>query len=61
MLRELVAAAGADGERIGRLQRACLVPYELSLMSPRNRSTTPVDVVAEVVCDLRNFPIASDR
>ena len=55
VLRELVAAADAQGHRVMALQRACLIPYELALLTPQEWATTPFDVVAEVVSEIRNY------
>jgi hypothetical protein len=57
VLHELVSASGGSDVRIVALQRACLIPYELSLMCARTCAATPFDLVAETVSALRNYPV----
>lgn len=57
VLRELMNASGAVPEIIEELQRACLIPYELTLMCPSATPATPFEVVADTVSSIRSFPI----
>lgn len=58
VLGEMRSAADGREDRMEELQRGCIVPYELAVLRASYPATAPVDLVAEVVCDLRRF--ASD-
>jgi hypothetical protein len=53
---ELTRLSRGDGERVARLQRECLVPLELSLMSPLFGNVLPAEVVQLAVSRMRMHP-----
>jgi hypothetical protein len=55
VLGEMRDAADGREDRMQELQRGCIVPYELSVLEASYPATAPVDLVAEVVSDLRRF------
>lgn len=58
LVNELFMDAGANADTIRQLQRDCIIPMEMALMSQTHQTMLPVDLVTLGVLRLRSHPHA---
>jgi hypothetical protein len=56
LMRELVVLSGGDPQVVLALQRDCVIPVELTLMTPDCRDVLPADAASLVITRMRAHP-----